>query len=155
MLKTCPAWLTVRYDYPAASARPSLAVIWNSSRKPKEHAELLAKEKWGDGTLFVGEKGMLLADYSRRKLLPEEQFAGFKPPAQFIPDSIGHHNEWIRACKTGTPTTCNFAYAGPLTETVLLGNVAYRTGRKIEWDYEKPSSYYNPQELQKFAITKN
>ncbi|NOZ39011.1 MAG: gfo/Idh/MocA family oxidoreductase, partial [Planctomycetes bacterium] len=48
--------------------------------------------------------------------------------------SIGHHAEWIKACKEGTPTTCNFDYAGPLTETVLLGNVAYRTGEAIDWD---------------------
>jgi hypothetical protein len=67
-------------------------------------------------------------------LLPEEKFVDFKRPAPFIPDSIGHHEEWIQACKTGGPTTCNFDYSGALTETVLLGNVAYRTGKKLEWD---------------------
>jgi hypothetical protein len=55
-------------------------------------------------------------------------------PARTIPDSIGHHQEWIQACKTGKPTTCNFDYSGPLTETALLGNVAYRVGRKLEWN---------------------
>ena len=59
---------------------------------------------------------------------------GGVPPAPYIPASIGHHNEWIQACKTGSPTTCNFAYAAMLTEAVLLGNVAYRTGHKLEWD---------------------
>ena len=85
--------------------------------------------------LFVGEKGMLLADYGKHKLLPEDQFAGFKPPEPTIPDSIGHHAEWIQACKTGEPTTCNFDYSGTLTEAVLLGNVAYRVGKKLEWDH--------------------
>ena len=70
-------------------------------------------------------------------LFPEENFAGYKPPAPTIPRSIGHHAEWIKACKTGSPTTCNFGYSGPLTEAVLLGNVAYRTGQKLEWDAEK------------------
>lgn len=44
------------------------------------------------------------------------------------------HREWIAACKTGSPTTCNFDYSGAVTQTVLLGNVAYRAGRKLEWD---------------------
>jgi len=66
--------------------------------------------------------------------LPEKQFEGFVRPAPSIPDSIGHHAEWIRACKTGEPTTCNFEYSGALTEAVLLGNVAYRTGKRLDWD---------------------
>ena len=53
-----------------------------------------------------------------------------------IPRSIGHANEWIAACKTGRPTTCSFNYSGPLTETVLLGNVVYRAGEKLQWDPE-------------------
>jgi hypothetical protein len=82
----------------------------------------------------MGSKGMLLSDYDRHVLLPEKDFAGFKRPAPFIKDSIGHHAEWIRACKTGEPTTCNFAYSGALTESVLLGNLAYRVGKRIDWD---------------------
>ena len=58
-------------------------------------------------------------------------------PEPFIPKSIGHYAEWIHACKTGTPTTCNFEYAGWLTEANHLGNVAYRTGKKLEWDAAK------------------
>jgi hypothetical protein len=67
-------------------------------------------------------------------LLPEAQFADFQPPTPFIPDSIGHHQEWIEACKTGGPTTCNFDYSGALTEAALLCNVALRTGEKLTWD---------------------
>ena len=89
---------------------------------------------WGYGFLFVGEKGMLLADYTRRVLLPEARFAEFKPPAPTIPDSPGHYAEWVAACKTGSPTGCNFDYSGALTETVLLGNVAYRAGKRLDWD---------------------
>ena len=75
------------------------------------------------------------ADYGSYRLFPTEKFAGFKPPKKSIPRSIGHHAEWIKACKEkGTPTTCNFDYSGALTEAVLLGNVAYRTGESLEWD---------------------
>ena len=51
-----------------------------------------------------------------------------------IPESIGHHAEWLHACKTGAPTTCHFGYSGRLTEANHLGNVAYRAGKRIEWD---------------------
>ena len=53
-----------------------------------------------------------------------------------IPNSIGHYAEWIKACKDGSPTSCNFDYSGAVTETVLLGNVAFRVGKKIDWDGE-------------------
>jgi hypothetical protein len=79
----------------------------------------------------------LLADYTRRLLLPEEKFTGYQPPAPFIPDAKGdnwHHEQWIRACKTGGKAECDFEYGGPLTEAGLLGNVAFRVGKKLEWD---------------------
>ena len=72
---------------------------------------------------------MLLADYGRHVLLPEKDFAGFTPPAPFIKDSIGHHKEWIEACKTGAQTTCHFDYSGPLTETALLGMWPIASGK--------------------------
>ena len=79
---------------------------------------------------------MLLANYSTHLLWPESEFGSFEPPEPTIPTSVGHHQEWINACKTGSATTCNFDYAGAVTETVLLGNVAYRYGEQIEWDAE-------------------
>ena len=76
----------------------------------------------------------MFANYGSYQLFPVDKYADFTPPEQSIPDSIGHHAEWIQACKTGDPTTCNFDYSGALAETVLLGNVAYRVGKKLEWD---------------------
>jgi hypothetical protein len=100
--------------------------------------DAVAPEKWGNGTLFVGDKGMLLANYGRYLLLPKEKFVGFTPPPKSIPPSIGHHQEWIKACKEGTPTLCNFGYGSALTETVLLGNASHRAGNKrLQWDAEK------------------
>ena len=71
----------------------------------------------------------------RFKLYPEDKFAGLKLP-KLVPSSIHHHQEWIEACKAGYPTRpgCHFGYSGPLTETVLLGTVAYRAGTKLQWD---------------------
>ena len=91
----------------------------------------------GNGVMFVGSEGMLFADYNNHRLFPREKFADFTPPEKTIADSIGHYAEWIKACREGTPTTCTFDYSGPLSETVLLGTVAYRVGRKLNWNAEK------------------
>jgi hypothetical protein len=77
---------------------------------------------------------MLLTNYDRHVLLPADAFADHVPPAPSIPDSVGHHQEWIDACKGRGRTTCPFDYAGPLSEAALLGNVAYRCGRPLRWD---------------------
>lgn len=133
--ETCSLGLIVRYEYPASGDRPAVKLTWYDGTKiPRS---IHGHPTGGGGNLFVGEKGMLWSDYDRHVLYPETEFAGYKPPPASIPRSIGHHAEWLRACKTGSPTTCNFGYAGPLTEAVLLGNVAYRTGKRIEWDAEK------------------
>lgn len=128
-----PSWLIVRYEYPARGDAPPVKLVWYSGENRRPPYTL---PKWGNGVLFVGDKGMLLTDYVKHVLLPEEKFAGFIPPAPSIPESIGHHAEWIHACKTNGPTTCNFEYGALMTEAGLLGNVAYRTGKKLEWDAE-------------------
>jgi hypothetical protein len=92
---------------------------------------------WRSGQLFVGEHGMILSDYSRNLLLPVEKFADYQRPEPYIPASIGHHEEWLHAIRTGGTTTCNFDYSGALSEAVLLGTVAYRAGEPIEWDASK------------------
>ena len=133
--ETTPRWLTVRYEFPARGDLPPVKLTW---RNGSENLPPIVKERnvprWRAAVLFVGSEGMLLADYGKRRLLPESQFADFKPPEPTIPASIGHHREWVEACKTGKPTTCHFGYSGPLTEAVLLGNVSYRIGCKLQWD---------------------
>jgi predicted dehydrogenase len=137
-----PPWLIARYAYARPGKKEPLRLTWYHGGKQPSR-DLLGEEagesrgaRWPSGVLFVGSKGKLLADYERHVLLPEKDFAGFVPPAKTIRDSISHHAEWIRACKTGEPTTCNFEYSGALTESVLLGNLAYRTGQEIQWDSE-------------------
>jgi hypothetical protein len=58
----------------------------------------------------------------------------YKLPPKTLARSKCHHRDWIDACKGGKPASSNFDYAGPLTEVVLLGNVALRTGKKLAWD---------------------
>ena len=66
--------------------------------------------------------------------MPEEKFKDFKAPEPWIEPSLGHHQEWIHAAKTGAPTLCNFDYSGKLVEHNLLGAVAFRVGKKLTWD---------------------
>lgn len=131
-----PAWLIVRYEFPARGALPPVRLTWYDGGKKPALVEEGKVPAWGSAVLFVGEKGMLIADYGNRKLLPEAEFRDFQPPEPTIPDSIGHHAEWIAASKTGGRTTCDFDYSGALTEAVLLGVVAYRSGRAFDWDAE-------------------
>ena len=135
--ETTPEWLIVHYEHPARGNQPPVVVTWYDGGKRPPLFGQKKLPQWGDGVLFVGDKGLLLSDYGRHKLLPESDFAGFNHPPKTIPDSPGHHEEWIRAAKTGSPTLCNFDYGGALTEMALLGNVAFRTGKKIRWDAEK------------------
>ncbi len=125
-----PAWLIVRYEYAARGEAPPVKLIWYSGGKRPPQT----LPKWGNGVLFVGDKGMLLTNYDKSVLLPEKDFVDFVPPKPSIPPSLGHHEEWIHACKNNGTTTCNFQYGAMLTEAGLLGNVAYRSGKKITWD---------------------
>ena len=139
-----PLWLKVRYQFPARGALPPVTMHWYSGEKRPQVAGVPDLSKWGGGTLFVGDKGMLLADYGRHMLLPEDRFKDFQKPAPTLAASVGHHEEWIRACKgenLALPqfaplgrTNSPFAYGAILTEIGLLGSVAFRTGKRIEWD---------------------
>jgi len=135
-IEIAPATMKVEYEYAARGDLPPVKVTWYQGNVRPDVWKENKIPQWDMGILFIGDKGMLLSDYEKHVLLPEDQFAGFVRPEPFIPKSLGHHAEWIHACKTGEPTTCNFEYAGWLTEANHLGNVAFRAGKKLEWDPE-------------------
>ncbi len=127
----CPTGLTAQYEFPRATGSPLKLTWYDGTSTP---SEVSGHRVPSAGVMFCGTDGELFADYTSHRLFPTDKFADFQLPAHTIPRSIGHFREWIEACKTGTPTTCNFDYSGPLTETVLLGTVAYRQGVPLEWD---------------------
>jgi predicted dehydrogenase len=137
---SCPEWCIVRYEYPARGQQPAVKLTWyDSGRQPEMIQGLKVNgrplgEVFKSAQLFIGSKGMLVSDYNKHFLLPEDKFKDFAKPEQTIAKSIGHHREWVEAIKTGGKTLSNFDYAGALTEAVLLGTVAYRSGQKLEWD---------------------
>ncbi len=128
-----PKSMATRFEFPARGKQPPVTLHWLHTKKAPA---VLAEHNLphSGSVLFLGSKGMLLCDFKKHKLYPESQFTDFEPPKQTVPNSPGFHKEWINACKGGKPATCNFDYTGPLTETVLLGNVAYCVGEAFDWD---------------------
>jgi len=127
-----PATMTVVYEFAASpSGAPPVKLVWHQGdSKPPGWVPA-----WGGRSqLFIGDHGMLLGD---GRLLPEEKFKGFQTPPETLRRSPGHWIEWVDYAKERGPVPgSNFQYSGWTTEANHLGNVAYRTGKKIEWDYK-------------------
>jgi predicted dehydrogenase len=129
-----PDLMQVEYEYAARATQPAVHLTWYHGQPGPDLSGKVTHQGFRDGVLFEGEKGSVISDYSHHRLLPEERFRGVELPKQTIPRSVGHHREWLQAIIGGGTTTCNFEYSGALSETVLLGNVAYRAGGKIQYD---------------------
>jgi hypothetical protein len=136
--ETAPLASIVRYDFPAREGMPALKLTWyDGGLMPARPEELQDGLRFGDAddNLYIGDKGKMLG----HRLLPEARSKEYGKPPQALPRSPGHHKEWINACKGGPPAGSNFDVAGPLTEVVLLGNVALRMGQQL---YEKGLKLY-------------
>jgi predicted dehydrogenase len=129
-----PASMTAVYEYGPRGDLPAVKLSWHQGVDKPEIWKTGGIPQWMNGVLFIGDKGMLLADYGKHVLLPEEKFKDFVTPEPTLPRPGGHHLEWLAACKSGDKCSADFEYSGLLTEANHLGNVAYRVGRKIEWD---------------------
>lgn len=144
--ETCPSFATIRFEFPARGDMPPVKFVWYegkiNGKKNLPTAELLQGENPpGSGSLLVGDKGTLYSpnDYGAAYvLLPKKEFEGFQGPPETLPRNgkgdSGMKAEWVAAMRGGPAAYSNFDYAGMLTETILLGNVAIRVGKKLEWD---------------------
>jgi predicted dehydrogenase len=140
--ETYPSGSMVRYEFAARENMPALTLTWyDGGLRPFILPEIEAGSKMGTGgTIFVGDKGKILDD----KIYPLSLRNSYTPPKPYIPSSPGHEEEWILACKGGEPAGSDFEWAGPLTETVLLGNIVIRrdlkeklSGTVLKFDPEK------------------
>lgn len=139
--ETAPLASTVRYQFPARGEKPPVTVTWYDGGmmppRPEELPDDMPLGNKNGGVIFVGDKGKIVAadeNAQNPRLLPESVANEFNALPQKLPRSVGHHLEWIAACKGGPAAGANFDYSGPLTEIVLLGNLAIRTGKKLRWD---------------------
>ncbi|HEU5259844.1 MAG TPA: Gfo/Idh/MocA family oxidoreductase [Gemmatimonadales bacterium] len=143
--ETAPACSRIVYHFPARGTRREIKVVWrDGSLSPPRPKEVGDERVWppdSSGQLWIGDGGKLVAGIygDEPRLLDEARQAELiaHPVAQQYPRTQGVYAEWIAACKGGPPAGSNFAdHAGPLTEMVLLGNLAVRAGQVLETDPE-------------------
>lgn len=133
--ETAPTASVVHFDFAAKGDRPAVSATWyDGGIKPRRPEGLEEGREVGnnDGMMYIGDKGAIVD----HRIVPERRMKEYGVPPKILPRSPGHHREWIDACKGGPAAGANFDHAGPLTEMVLLGNIAIRTGRKLYWDAE-------------------
>lgn len=130
--------VTVAWDFPARGGLPPVRLHWyDGGLRPFRPVEMPSGRKMPNaGVLYVGDKGKLITGYSggRNLLLPEEHFRGFTPPAKSLPRTQGHYREWVQAAKGIGTTNCGFELGSKMTEVALLGTLAARTSRYLQWD---------------------
>ena len=135
-----PVEMTATFEHPANDWRGPITVSWHQGgampRSPRPYVDL---NKIGHGAMFKGKQGFVIADFNTRILIPfgvKADLTYYKPRTkETVIPPLGHfQGEWIKASKGDLKTTCNFDYSGTLIEQMLLGLVAYRVGKKIEYD---------------------
>ncbi|QMU28619.1 Gfo/Idh/MocA family protein [Adhaeribacter radiodurans] len=151
---SCPPSSVIYFRFPARGNMPAVDFSWSDGGiLPKRPEELLPDEPLGDrdgGMIFIGTKGKISAGMWGRKptLLPTSRMQNNLPQVTVPlveggPD--GHQQQWVKACKQGhgAYTSSPFEIAGPLTETILMGNLAVRS-----YSYQQPTAdgkdYTNP-----------
>ncbi len=135
--ETYPKWSIITYHFPARGEMPPFKLFWyDGGKKPPRPKELEPNRKLGSGgQIIIGEKATMFGS----RIIPEAKMREMRSalPPKTIPRSPGIYKEFIRACKGGPKPVGNFEdFSGPLTEIVLAGNLAIKTGKKIVWDVE-------------------
>ncbi|HEU4386852.1 MAG TPA: Gfo/Idh/MocA family oxidoreductase [Blastocatellia bacterium] len=138
--ETFPVASIIHFNFPARGDIPPVRLTWyDGGLRPPRPRELEEGRQMGienEGLLFIGDKGTIMCGFNGAspKLIPESKMQEFKQPPQTLPRSPGNDREWIDACKGGKPGGANFEFEGPITEALLLGNLALRTGKKLYWN---------------------
>jgi predicted dehydrogenase len=141
--ETYPLASIIRFRFPKRGKMPPVTMLWfDGGLKPPRPEDLEPDRPIGDsggGVIYYGTKGNLLhGTYGEGpRLIPETRMKEYKRPPKTIPRSLGIHEEWIAAIKAGKKSTTDFSYSGPLTETMLLGNIALRAAKNdlvLQWD---------------------
>jgi predicted dehydrogenase len=139
-----PAWQVITFEFPKSAKFPDgLKMVWHDGGlKPERPADFEGKYDFADnGVLFIGDKGCMIGGgssglSSAPRLFPASRRKDFVEPPKTIPRSIGHRQEFVQACKDNKPqdAKAGFWYSGPFVEALLVGNLASRLQKRIEWD---------------------
>ncbi len=132
-----PHGAQIIFDFPAREGKPLPRIIWHDGGlRPPAPPELGSFRLPSRGVMFLGDKGVIQCDGAggAPRVFPESLRAALVKPAPTLKRSRGHHRDWIDACKGGDPASSHFGYGARLTEIALLGVLAQRLGKPIEWD---------------------
>lgn len=133
--ESAPLASTVTLDFPARSGLVPVRAVWYDGGLRPAPPKGFDDRKWpSEATLYVGDKGWLLSSWDGIAVGPEPVARASEGVAKTLQRRPGTWKEWFDACKGGQRAGCDFEWAGPLTETVLLGNVALRSGKRLAWD---------------------
>lgn len=135
--EVCPSTLSCRFDIPANDWRDAIRLTWNQGGpRPNSPSKAIDLQSIGHGALFKGTEGIIVADFRNRFLIPMGDHADlsrFTPPTPRPPIG-GFMQQWFTACKTNLKTDCDFDYAGKMIETLMLGLVAHRAGKTLNYN---------------------
>ena len=135
-----PVKLKATFELPANDWRPAIPVTWHQGGDmPSSPAEFIDLNKIDHGVMFKGSQGFVVADFEKRILYPYGKDADLtyfkrRTKKELIPPLGGFPEEWFKACKGNLKTSCDFDYAGTEMEMMMLGLVAYRVGKKLDYD---------------------
>ncbi len=156
-----PTAMASRLEFPASGSRPAVTLHWSQAKGGPPILKELGLSGKNMNTLFIGAEGKMLCGFDNIELLPAGKFAStLMPPspadlakakskdkkspsprdaqiaklAESLGPNPGFHSEWVEACRGGAAASCNFGYSGPMAETVLLANLAYRVQGSFAWD---------------------
>lgn len=153
-----PLSSVVRYAFPNRGSLPPVNIVWYEGLCPPRPADLDDAEVIGNtegGVLFKGSDGYLTCGVygEEPRLLPAARMKEFHAPEPTLPRiAMTHEMEWAQAIREGKQAGADFAYSGPLTETVLLGNIAKRMNSRLRWDGES-MTFTNNAEANQFVRT--
>lgn len=135
--ETFPTWSIVRFEFLAGELKTPLKLVWYDGDKQPPESLTRIQRLPPNGALFIGERAKLFAPLygGAPTVIPNDKGDSIALPEPYLPKSPGHHREWIGACKQQGATSCGFSYGAKLTEICLLGNIAIRSGKTIEWDH--------------------
>ena len=142
--ETFPSATVVKWEFPARFGRGALVAYWYDGNLRPPRPDLLShgEPMPNTGNLFTGTKASMIVsgDYGDRpRVLFQDGTQADEAPPKLLERSPGHMQEWVMACRGEKPFDypgSSFLYAAPMTEVILLGNVALRAGRRLEWDGE-------------------
>jgi predicted dehydrogenase len=134
MAETAPLASIVTYEFGERQGMPPVRIIWYDGGlqppRPLGYDAAMPEE----GTIYIGAEGQLLYSWEGIKLFPKSREKAASQIRKTLPRRPGTWKEWFDACTGGEPAGCHFDWAVPLTELVLLGNIAIRTGKRLQWD---------------------